>query len=318
MAGHYELIFVQEPVRTVNVLGMLPKWSSSTLGAAQSALQYDFADGSSLLRQILAIDHFYVELCQIRSKTPFLLRYRTTDRRLFLFFMLEGTIGFSTQDLKAITKAKKDNFYVSHNAPGLYNVDCEKGQNLALVVSIDPDWALAAVKDYPNLSLVLSGIIRSDLQFSVMPHCRINKRVKVWLEQLRGFASKSMGTLKSMLNLYTRLAFEFYEELLNKGNALDAYKTKEFTDLHFTDPSLDLSMIESHMKMGRRGLQAKFKKEFRITISDYIIKLRMEQAEQLLKESMVPLQDIWLYVGYRDPNTFDKAYRNFRKTKKNH
>lgn len=311
---HFELVFPQGTTSCRCVKGKLPPWSRLRLEAAEFAAQYDFPNGSHLLRQILNLRPFHIELIQVKSNDPFQFRYRIHKNRLFLFFILKGNVHFTTDKGKHITKASEGNFYISHNQSGLYNTLVYKRGGLGLVISIDPKWAFKIVKNYPHLQQKLIELTNPLLQFSVMPHCSIDNNVKNWLDQLHNLSCRDIKTMRRMLIGYLSLALEYYEDLLIEKDSQDEVRTKAYIDKNFCSPSLTLSKIELHTNTGKRTLQIKFKKEYGVTITEYIIQLRMALAEELLASADTNNTDIWIRVGYRDPNTFEKALKKFRMT----
>lgn len=56
-------------------------------------------------------------------------------------------------------------------------------------------------------------------------------------------------------------------------------------------------------------LSRQFRKEVRTTITDYVARLRCNQAARLLRESGAAVQDIAAYVGYGDNNYFTKVFK---------
>lgn len=55
-----------------------------------------------------------------------------------------------------------------------------------------------------------------------------------------------------------------------------------------------------------------FKSRYQLGIYEYLTMVRMKRAEELLKDSSIPISDISARVGYTDNNYFSKAFRNYR------
>ncbi|MCT1523661.1 hypothetical protein ACS126_16595 [Sphingobacterium lactis] len=68
MEDHYEYIFTEKPIRIQDVLERLRRWITSALDGAQSAIQYDFENHASQLRQKLVLAPFFVDLLPKLSK----------------------------------------------------------------------------------------------------------------------------------------------------------------------------------------------------------------------------------------------------------
>src|SRR5699024_8475816 len=54
-----------------------------------------------------------------------------------------------------------------------------------------------------------------------------------------------------------------------------------------------------------------FKQEFGVTFTDYITKLRMEKAKELIIENTYALKEISYLIGYKDPNYFSRVFKKY-------
>ncbi|WP_118195902.1 AraC family transcriptional regulator [Albibacterium indicum] len=313
MAEHYKLLFHQEPFSITDATDNSPPWSGYPMKTAQSSSLYKF-DNTEMLRQKLYMDRFHIELFELQTKKAFEFRYRTTRNRLFLFFMLDGEIRFFTNRSESVTKVKKDNFYLAYNQPATYGVRFpKKGTTAVLVISINLEWAQAAIQSHPNLRRVFQDFRPSGKHLNIMPHCRMETRVKVWLRYLQDAANTNMKALKSILEGHISLALTYYEEFLSTHNKRDIYRLKEYLDLNYHDPELSVEKLTTLFPFTERSLYNAFIHQFQTTAVGYYTRLRMEKARQLIEEAGLPQSEVWQLVGYNDQGTFRQAYRNFKK-----
>lgn len=82
----------------------------------------------------------------------------------------------------------------------------------------------------------------------------------------------------------------------------------EYLRLNYTQ-EISLGFLASHVGLSDAHLSRTFKKEVGTNISQYIARLRCEEAAQLLAHSDSPIQKISAYVGYLDSNYFVKVFR---------
>ena len=54
-----------------------------------------------------------------------------------------------------------------------------------------------------------------------------------------------------------------------------------------------------------------FKNKYGFTIYEYVLKLRMERAAELLAQPDIKISDIAERLGYADNHYFSKAFRNY-------
>ncbi|MEG1806449.1 MAG: helix-turn-helix transcriptional regulator, partial [Clostridia bacterium] len=73
---------------------------------------------------------------------------------------------------------------------------------------------------------------------------------------------------------------------------------------------LSLNMIADKLVFAKSYLSRAFKSRFQITIGDFITKLRIEYACQLLENSNDAVKDISAQIGYQDPQYFSKLFYN--------
>ncbi|MEH7119752.1 response regulator [Neobacillus vireti] len=75
------------------------------------------------------------------------------------------------------------------------------------------------------------------------------------------------------------------------------------------DRDVKLQEISDHFYISREYISRKFKQEFNVNISDYVVKIRMERAKALLKNSGLKIYDIANMVGYHDDKYFRKVFK---------
>ncbi|EKN69748.1 two-component response regulator [Neobacillus bataviensis LMG 21833] len=75
------------------------------------------------------------------------------------------------------------------------------------------------------------------------------------------------------------------------------------------DRDVKLQEISNHFYISREYISRKFKQEFNINISDYIVNIRMERAKTLLKNSEMKIYDIANMIGYQDDKYFRKVFK---------
>lgn len=86
------------------------------------------------------------------------------------------------------------------------------------------------------------------------------------------------------------------------------YKMKEYLDAnyHFNIPN---QLIAEKFGFVPSYLSSIFKSYFGLSLSDYVIMLRINEAKELLKNSNLKVKEIAEQVGYSDPLYFSKAFK---------
>ena len=85
---------------------------------------------------------------------------------------------------------------------------------------------------------------------------------------------------------------------------------KEHIDRNYSDNIRVTDFAEQYFFSGEY-LSRLFKLRYGSNIYEYLLKVRMERAKELLSASGLKIQDIAFRTGYSDTNYFSKAFRNY-------
>ena len=85
---------------------------------------------------------------------------------------------------------------------------------------------------------------------------------------------------------------------------------KAYIDEHFAE-DITLEQLGKTFFFTKEYLSRLFKKRYECGIYDYVLKVRMEFAKQLLEQPNLQIQQIAFNTGYKDSNYFSKAFKTF-------
>lgn len=120
-------------------------------------------------------------------------------------------------------------------------------------------------------------------------------------------------------------SFEEYEELLCRivdyyademraaaggEKAFEIGEIKDYIDQHYFE-DIKISMFTEKYYLSREYLMKLFKQQYGFGIHEYVQKVRMDKAKELLDDSELKIQEISEMLGYKDKNYFSKAFRNY-------
>lgn len=77
----------------------------------------------------------------------------------------------------------------------------------------------------------------------------------------------------------------------------------------YSDPSFSLAVLADALHVTESMASGFFKEQLGVTFSDYVERIRLEQACVLLKQSDQPIQVIALAVGYNSDKSFRRAFK---------
>lgn len=84
---------------------------------------------------------------------------------------------------------------------------------------------------------------------------------------------------------------------------------KGYLEQHYTDSSLRLNDIASHLKMSTGYISRIFKQEMSMSITDYLIKLRINKSIQYLWDPKLKVYEIASIVGYNSQHYYCEAFK---------
>ena len=85
----------------------------------------------------------------------------------------------------------------------------------------------------------------------------------------------------------------------------------EYIEKNYSDQELSVSEISKHMGYSPNYIGSTFKKEFGISINDYINKYRCIMAKELMKDVGMKMYEISYAVGYTDQHYFSKVFKKY-------
>lgn len=91
---------------------------------------------------------------------------------------------------------------------------------------------------------------------------------------------------------------------------------KQYIGEHYGE-SLTLDEVSAIAELSPAHLSTVFKKNTEMTFLEYLSKVRMDMAKQLLKETSCTVADICLQVGYSDVRYFTKTFTKYSGLKPN-
>ncbi|KRL91548.1 AraC family transcriptional regulator [Lactobacillus kalixensis] len=84
-----------------------------------------------------------------------------------------------------------------------------------------------------------------------------------------------------------------------------------YLENNFRDSSCNITDLCQKLNISRSYLYSLFKKNLALSPQQFLIKIRMEEAKQLLKTKDEPIKKIAGEVGYSDEFTFSKAFKRY-------
>lgn len=142
--------------------------------------------------------------------------------------------------------------------------------------------------------------------------CEMEKLVNRFVcDQLEGKGAEFIygSRMNSLNDLYAS-----YQSALQKINSdIDRLlvEVRHYIEHNFSDCDLSLVKIAEHFNVNHCYLTSIFKKKFQINLYDYIIRVRMENASQLILKSNLKNYEIAEATGYKNPQYFSMSFKKY-------
>lgn len=138
--------------------------------------------------------------------------------------------------------------------------------------------------------------------------CLEGDRASALLAKLK--TASSLTEMKEQLLDYLVYVYETYVAM----SETKSYKTmitemRAYIQENFADPDLSLKHLSDRFQISGKYASYLFKLEYDMKFVDFLVQLRMQQAERLLAETDETVQSIALQVGYANSITFGRVFK---------
>jgi len=258
---------------------------------------------------------FYIEIIEIRLTEKLNMSYLIKDPALFLFFMLDGNVSFSTSDGRLISDAKKGVCYPTYNNTGEYFAQFPKGIHRMLYISTRPGWLKNHLETYSHFADFMAGFEQKKDLYQHLPQYPITKEMRGFLRELYKINPFSARNLEVGITDNCMGLFEEYHQMLVSGiksvSLQDVVsELKSHLNSHFTERNADnISKFLEKIPFTERTIRHAFLGELKYTIHDYIEVLRVGYAHDLLQKTTLSIKEIGLKAGFKRHAHFTFVYK---------
>lgn len=135
----------------------------------------------------------------------------------------------------------------------------------------------------------------------------------------------TMEGLKRFLTDKIATTFQDIDQSFYQPGRRIVFRTNAFTELHYGEASFSVQMAADHMGISKNYFTSLYKEQAQIGFWEYVTKLRMEKAAELLVTTDQMTRDIGRAVGYESEYHFSRKFKeytgespnNYRKSRSN-
>ncbi|MCR4587237.1 MAG: response regulator [Lachnospiraceae bacterium] len=176
----------------------------------------------------------------------------------------------------------------------------------------DAEETIRTMASSPDHKLLLSSAVSVLMTNSIHSGYSIEKvfgadfSPEQYLEQ----AASQEEMCRLVIDLYTR-RMELEKKKTQSKDRDVALAVKAYIDENYSRPDLSIPDISNAIGMNQTYIRKMFKSELAMTLTEYITKVRMEQARIILKETDEKLTAVAEMVGYSDVSYFSNVFKKY-------
>lgn len=246
----------------------------------------------------LRVDHYGAEICD--SSYSFGPAVR---ENYVLHFIVDGKGSFSVNG-KTVELGPGDLFILPQNVETYYQAN-----------ETEPWTYLWVGFSGSRASRILN---RSTLLDQYYLHSSLTSNILNRMMKIISFADKPLNfstdlqLLGELSYLLSELLNEFPKEMKSKEEQAHLYVRQTMSIIHQQySSSIKVNDISKILNLNRSYLFKIFKDYTGYSIKDYIVKVKMDRAAHLLKQSDLSISSVSNSVGYQDSFSFSKAFKNY-------
>ena len=129
-----------------------------------------------------------------------------------------------------------------------------------------------------------------------------------YLEQIN--ETNEMKELKQWFQERIRNALESVHSSKEDQTIGMVKRAEQYIQQHYTE-ELTLNRVSEIVHVSPPYISKLFKEKLGMTFLEYLTRIRMEKAKQMLRETQESIRRIGCEVGYQDPNYFSRAFKKY-------
>jgi two-component system, response regulator YesN len=161
------------------------------------------------------------------------------------------------------------------------------------------------VKHYIFLDIILTAVqFVSDLggdADQIFPEFRDYEKFLANVKTLQQFREE----IRRILDL----ALAFRDNQMNGERLMIIHQAKFYIDTHFSDPDLSLTEVASKVNLSPNHFSSVFSQDTGETFREYLGRVRIEQAKELLRTTNMKCAEVAYKSGYNDPHYFSYIFK---------
>ncbi|MBK8902947.1 MAG: response regulator transcription factor [Anaerolineaceae bacterium] len=131
------------------------------------------------------------------------------------------------------------------------------------------------------------------------------------MDDIEGFLAniKTIDQMRQAVSAIFSAVLSFRNNQAQYEKAKLIFQAKAFIDNHFTDPNLLLNEVAATVNLSPSHFSVVFGRETGESFKDYLTRVRIERAKELLRTTSMKCSEVAYQSGYNDPHYFSYVFR---------
>lgn len=119
----------------------------------------------------------------------------------------------------------------------------------------------------------------------------------------------SLDQVKAEMNRIFIVVLTFRNSLASHERVLVLQQAKSYIDIHFADPELKMNMVAQKFNISPSHFSTIFRQEIGVTFRDYVGKLKINRAKELLRTTNLKCSEVAYQSGFKDSHYFSFVFK---------
>lgn len=151
-------------------------------------------------------------------------------------------------------------------------------------------------------------IIENIIEQLDISEARNNIRILGSARSLMSFTR--LEDLKEFISEVIEKVFNYVQSNMKASEKANLYEIRDYIHKNY-NKEIKLSTFSNKYYISKEYLSKQFKAEFGYGIYEYVLKVRMEKAKEMVSNTELKIQEISERLGYKDNNYFRRAFKNY-------
>ena len=190
-----------------------------------------------------------------------------------------------------------------------------KSRIIVITITITPDWLRGNISNKSNSKLL--GLVESNKPFAIYEEISFN--MGRYLEKLKTMEPEDMVSLiklRSDVLSFLALFISAFESrtnttpasAINHADIQKLFAVRKILNTEFSNHH-EIKTLAANTAMSERKLQKLFKDVFGITIYQYALRVKIEEAKRMIETKQFSVSEVGYHIGYTNLSHFTTAFK---------